>query len=227
MNLEPSQIIENAAEQVLVNGELIRSLLTRLYLDYPQFVPDKWEEIGTFLAAAGGLESGQISVFLGFLKELSDDEAAADPRIVLDEVDLRAYCRPVAEESGAPKEPEPAEAAKTQPEWIEPGSRIYRSGASFFLDTGEELWQVGEGASSYFYDRSRNTYDRLGKTLAASPAQTAHADDGLSDDDRAEQIAQTVAPLLAEVLGSVPHAQLLSDDEVSAIMREVLAGIIR
>jgi hypothetical protein len=224
-----AQILSGAAQTSGLDEAVLEDLLDRLYVQFPQQVPDDWAVLREWLV--GQLVSDeQADGLLTHLAEIENAAAEHDPRVLLDDPVLRGVDEPEPEpesgsERGLASEPE----STSGPEWLAPGSQIYRAGSEFYLADGRQVWQTDDGGQTYFHDGT-NAYDAMGGPLPpaepaqAEPAQAEPVAGTAPEPTHEEVVAQTVEtvrPILDAAIAAVPGAERLTPDEIQEVLARV------
>jgi hypothetical protein len=156
-----AQILSGAAQTSGLDEAVLEDLLDRLYLDYPDQVPDDWAVTHEWLVTQS-VPTEQADALIAHLKELQSGAAELGPRVILDDPALR----------GATEQEPHEQAPASAPEWVAPGSAIYCVGDEFYLGEGHQVWQISDGGQPYFHDGT-DTFDAMGNPFtAAEPAGT-------------------------------------------------------
>ena len=164
-----AQILSGAAQTSGLDEAVLEDLLDRLYVQFPQQVPDDWAVLREWLVDQL-VSDEQADGLLTHLAEIENAAAEHDPRVLLDDPVLRGVDEPESgSERGLASEPE----STSGPEWLAPGSQIYRASSEFYLADGRQVWQTDDGGQTYFHDGT-NAYDAMGGALPpAEPAPAA------------------------------------------------------
>lgn len=220
LRIEPYDFANNAANALQVGSEAVGAALLLVYEQHPDQFPGSWDLVQDFLTGTARLEQAQAAKLVELLQTVSDDLlAASSPQAVLAEPALRAYFGPRLAPAADTTQPEPEQAAPshaadddeggTAPEWawIAPGSGIYRSGASYYLREGAEVWQVVAGDDSEFHDGA-HYYDAMGRMATAGQPASGRS-------------PQELLGALAAAAQRIEGIDLLSDREVEMIIGAV------
>jgi hypothetical protein len=171
--MDPSQAVTSVAQALGESSGTVEEIFRTLFRAYPGAGPADWSGLEQDLYAQPPLEHGKLAALLDALKALAGEAGdAEDPRIIVDDHELRAYFASDAQSAAADR---PAAVPVAE------SSLIHQVGDAYYLGQDHQVWQAASGDSIYYHDGTQS-YDTLGRPLdapgAAPPATSGSEDPG-------------------------------------------------